>query len=168
MGGNDLAWIGCPIDISDKKCGISGVKHRFELEKLQAPLRSRKPSLNQLQSADGSPADFLNVSTVETFPIMTLRFFETELILAKNWQNVADDELKIWEMFLEIPRFAAPIAIWRRRLKIGIYTDVCARSPFGEDSINWESGVGICRILVKNGESDAFFSLGINGEIPLG
>ena len=57
--------------------------------------------------------------------------------------KIADYELKIWDLFLKSPRFPTPRSFLRGRLKIEIYTDACDRTPFGKESITWESWIGI-------------------------
>ena len=64
--------------------------------------------------------------------------------------GIVDYELKIWESFLKSPRFSDPGMFLGNRLKIEIYTDVCARPPYEMASINGEAGIGIGGILVVN------------------
>ena len=73
--------------------------------------------------------------------------------------------VKIWENFLKSPRFPTPETFLWARLNVEIYTDACAKSPFGSDSVNWDSGVWIGGILVIEGNIVEFFSLEANGGI---
>ena len=84
----------------------------------------------------------------------------------ENWQRIIDYELGIWELFLSEPRFPPPRTFLGNRLKFEIFTDSCAKSPFGSDSINWTSGIGIGGIPAVSGEVVEFSSLGVNAEIP--
>ena len=73
--------------------------------------------------------------------------------LQKDWQRIIDYELEIWELLLREPRFPTPKTFLGNRLKFGIFTDACAKSPSESDSINWASGVGVGGILVVSGGS---------------
>ena len=84
------------------------------------------------------------------------RFSKTKAF-EKNWQKIVDYELKIWELFLTRPRFITPKIFPRKPLKIEIYTDACAISPFEKEKINWASGVDVGGILVVNGKLVEFF-----------
>ena len=88
--------------------------------------------------------------------------------LSENWQHIAEYELRACGSFLGIPRFTDPGTFFGSRLKIEIYTDASARSPFVEDSITWESGIGIGGVLVVSGEVIEFPSLEINAKSPIG
>ena len=57
--------------------------------------------------------------------------------------KIIECELEIWELFPKVPRFIAPMSLWRNQLKIEIYTDECATSPFEKADIAWDTGIGI-------------------------
>ena len=88
-----------------------------------------------------------------------------EKCVLENWQKIADYKLKIWELFLNYPRFIAPKSFLWNRLKIEIYTGAFAESPFGKETISWASGVGIGGILAINGKVVEFSSLEVNAKI---
>ena len=106
---NDLVWIGFPIDISAKKCGIHEVKRRFAHEKLQAILRIGGPSLNHAHSVDGFPQWIPQMCPrLGPFVARFYAFAETKFPLSKNWQNIAGYELIVWALLLKTQRFIAP------------------------------------------------------------
>ena len=72
---------------------------------------------------------------------------------------MADYAFKIWEIFLKSPRFPTPGTFLVNGIKVEIYTDACARSPFETTSINWDYGVGIGGILVIDGDVVEFHQL---------
>ena len=152
MGGNDLVWPGFAIDISAKKCGIFEVKRRFALEKLQLVIKFGNPTLNQALSADGPPNGCRKCShgCGLSLPVCAI-FFENKKGFAKGWKEIVAYERRIWELFLKTPRFLTQRSFLGNRLKIEIYTDACDRSPFGKESINWESWIGI-GVLVISGK----------------
>ena len=85
------------------------------------------------------------------------------------WKKLAKNcrlRVKIWEIFLKSPRFLTPETFLRNRLKVKIYTDACAKSPFESESINWDYGIGIGGILAINGNIVEFSSLEVNERIP--
>ena len=126
-----------------------------------------EPSLNQAQSAAGSLQWVSQICPrLRTLLAGLYAFFENKSDYGKNWQRIIDYELKIWELFLEYPRFTTPETFLGNRLKVEIYTDDCAKSPFESDSINWTSCIGIGWILVANGEVVEFSSLEVNTKIP--
>ena len=95
-------------------------------------------------------------------------FFENENGFKKDWQRIIDYELEIWELFLSEPWFHTPKTFLGNRLKFEIFTDACAKSPFGSGSVNWTSGIGIGGILVVNVEVVEFPSLRVDAKIPHG
>ena len=60
-------------------------------------------------------------------------------------QILPSTNLRSGNCVLKHPRFIDPRPFLRSRLKIGIYTDACAMSPFEKGPINWKSGIGIGR-----------------------
>ena len=92
-----------------------------------------------------------NVPMVAPLPGRSVRFLrKPKRFFAKNWKEIVDYELKIWELFLKSPRFLTPGTFLGNRLKIDIYTDACARPPYEMASINWASRIGIGGILAIN------------------
>ena len=91
-------------------------------------------------------------------------FFENRSEFGKSWQKIVDCELKIWEIFLKSPRFFTLETFLRNRLKVEIYTDACAMSPFETTSINWDYGIGIGGVRVTNGRVVEFFALEVGGK----
>ena len=100
--------------------------------------------------------------TVGAFHRLSLLFSGSK---SRKWRYIDKYELRVFALLVEIPRFTTPRTFWRNRLKIEIYTDAFDRSPFEEDSINWESVIDIGGILAISGEDDESPSLEIN-EIP--
>ena len=105
---------------------------------------------------------------VDTLGIRPLLLFENGKFFSGNRQNIAEYELKIWEMFMAKPRCINPRSPMRSRLKIAIYTDDGAMSPPEKESINWESEIGIGGTLVISRDVDQFPFLEIDDEIPIG
>ena len=102
-------------------------------------------------------------SAVFSWSLRFLRKIEANL---GKLEKIADYEFKMCGIFLKSPRFPAPGTFLGNRLKVGIYTGACAKSPFELGSINWESGIGIGGILVIiNGNIVVFFSLDVNERI---
>ena len=129
------------------------VKRLFALEKVQLLKGSREPSLNQVQSVAGSLQWVSRMFPwLRPFLAGLYAFFENKKAFGGNWQKIVDYELKIWELFLTHPRFITPKSFLGNRLKIEIYTDACAKSPFEKETINWASGAGIGGILVIRGK----------------
>ena len=78
----------------------------------------------------------------------------------KKWRNkIFDFELRIWEVYLNRPRFITARPFLRNRLNIEIYTDARARSPSGKDVISWVSGVAAGRILIITGNVYGYSSM---------
>ena len=91
----------------------------------------------------------------ETVPRLPVRFSGSKT-LSKNWQNIVGCELRVFELLLGAQGFIDPRFFLRNRLKIEIYTDAFARAPFGKDSTNWESVIGIGGILGVSGKVEEF------------
>ena len=90
-----------------------------------------RPSLNQVQSAGGSPQWISRMCPRLRTPFPTFTFLKTKDLFKKS-QNVAEYELKVLELFLNVPRFIKPRTFVGTRLKIDIYADACQKSPFGK------------------------------------
>ena len=109
-----------------------------------------------------------NVSMVASFfwQVVTL----SPRIETKSGKTVKifDYALKIWDFFLKSPRFPTPGTFLGNRIKVEIYTDACARSPFETTSTNRDSWVGIGWILVIDGKIVEFFSLEVGENTPIG
>ena len=86
---------------------------------------------------------------------------------SENWQKIFEYELKIWEISLKSPRPIAPETFLGKRLKVEIYTGACDKSPYESGSVDWDSGIGIGRIHVINGNVVVFRSLEVGKEYPL-
>ena len=85
------------------------------------------------------------------------------------WEKLAKScRLRVKNLgnFPKIATFSHPGTFLRNRLRVEIYTDACAKSPFESESINWDSAIGIGGILVINGNIAEFPSLEANGRIP--
>ena len=137
------------------KCGISKVKHRFALEKVQIITKLKEPYLNHAQSLAGSLQWAAQMRPwLRPFRGGLHSFCENRGACGENWQRIIDYNLKIWGVVLKYPRFIAPESFLGNKLKVGIYTDACAKSPPESDSINRADGIGIGWILVVGrGES---------------
>ena len=157
---NELIFLGSPLDVIAKKCGIFEVKRRFALGELQLLSKLENPTADQPQSVAG-PLQWAPQMCPRLRPFLAglCAFFENRMGFAKNWQKIVDYELKIWELFLKSPRLLPPRTFLRDRLKIDIYTEACDRPPFEKASVNWKSGIGIGWILVINDRIVEFFSL---------
>ena len=126
----------------------------------------KEPSLNQAQSVAGSLQWVSKMRPwLRPFIAGLYSFFENKSAYGKNWQRIIDYELKICEIFLKCPRFITTETFLGTRLKVEIYTDACAKSPFESDSINWTSGIGIGWILAAYGEVVEFHPLEVSAEI---
>ena len=129
----------------------------------------KEPSLNQVQSVAGSLQWVSQMCPwLRPFLAGLYAFTKTKGLRKKDWQRIIDYGLEIWELRLSEPRFLTPKTFLLNRLKFEIFTDACAKSPFGSDSINWTSGIGIGGILVVGGEVVEFSSLEVNTKIPHG
>ena len=119
-------------------------KTSLRARKLQLLLKIDNPTLNQVQSADW-PIQWVSQIFPWFRPFLAglCAFSGNKKCGAQNWQKIVDCALKIWALFFKSPRFPTPRSFLRNRLKIEIYTDACDRAPFGKESINWASGIGI-------------------------
>ena len=135
-----------------QKCGISEVKHRFALEKLQLLLKIENTTLNQAQSAAGSLQWVSKICPgSRSFLAVLYDFPENKKRFGRNWREIVDYELKSGNYFLKSPRFSAAISSLGDTPQIEIYTDACDWAPFGKGFINWESRIGTGGFPVVNG-----------------
>ena len=152
-----LIWVGFAIDLNNKVVGIAEVKRRFILEKLTEFLAAAViPPLVDFKALAGS----LNWAAQLAWPIRS--FIAGLYAFEKSFPNTKDalpielrEELFIWLLFLQSPRFMRPCVdppIPPRRF---IITDACARSPYDEQDVAWDSGMGIGGMLceIVNGKA---------------
>ena len=139
---DDLVWLGFSINIPEK-CGIFEAKRGFALAKLQLLKGILEPSQNKAQSV-AVPLQWVSQMCpwIRPFLASLYAFFENKKEFGKDWRN-RRIRIKIWEVFLKRPRFITPKSFLAGRINLEIYTDACAKSPFGKDAINWTSGIGI-------------------------
>ena len=82
-----------------------------------------------------------------------------------NWQRIVDYELRIWEVFLEKPRYITPKSFFRKSTKPGDLHGCLRKIALRERQINWSSQIGIGGILLVNGEIKEFFSLEVSKRV---
>ena len=83
-----------------RKCGISEVKRRFALGKVQLLRKLETPTVNQAQSMAG-PIQWVSQMCPWFRPFLggLCAFFENRKRFAENWQNIAYYELKSGNCF---------------------------------------------------------------------
>ena len=100
---------------------------RFDLEKLQAPIRLKNPTSDQFQSADGL-IRWISQMFPTMRPVLAALYAicGNKNVFSKKWQEISGCELKIWGLLLGIPRFPTPRSLIGYRVEIEIYTDARA------------------------------------------
>ena len=144
-------------------------KAPFRSRKLTVALKIENPTIKQAQSEAG-PLQRVSEMCHWLRPFLAGRSvrFRKQKGFAANWQTIVDYELKIWGLFLKSPRFPAHRSFLGNRIRIEIYTDACDRAPFENESISWESWVGIGGILVISGIVVEFHSLDVGEKFTRG
>ena len=123
--------------------------------KLQIPLCLKTPSLNPAQSV-GESARWTPQMFQWSRPFLDILYgCRNKKFFSGTWQKNTSMGSGFWDL-LKLPRFLTPRSFLGNLLKIEIYTDDCAMSPFGKGPISWESGICIGGTLVINGEVGEF------------
>ena len=111
---------------------------RCAIGEFQLLHRQENTAASQAQSVAGSlPWGSQMCPRLLPFLSGLYAFFGNRKGFAKNWRKIADYELKMWGLFIEVVAFP-PIGrffLGGGALKIEIYTGACARSPFGEREV---------------------------------
>ena len=165
MGKNELVWLGFSIDVSAKMRNFRS-KPPIYSRKAQLLSSMKNPSISQVQSAAWSLRWVSQICPwMRPFLAGRYAFFENRIGFGKKMAKNSRLRVKNLANFSKIAAFPHPETFRWNRLKVKIYTDACARSPFESESINWDSSIGIGRILVISGNIVEFPSLEVGGRV---